>query len=244
MIKGDEILEQGTHDLGVCPVLQFSETGVYPAIGEFTQIGELSKRLYNLKSELDEILRSQTFSILTIQLQHQKDVEMEIGTDNALSYGLNAKRPEFIAPPEAPALTYQKEIEAIEAAINKAAYDVDTSRAQESGIALQIKFQGLNGSLSSFAMRLQDLEMRAFDVAARYLGIRNDIAVRYPTEFNIMDINEEIGILEGIKSLGYTLPSYEKAKLERIIKTDLGGVSEEEMARINTEIEDGLKNVG
>ena len=34
----------------------------------------------------------------------------------------------------------------------------------------------------------------------------------------------------------------DKAKLERIIKTDLGGIGEEEMAKISGEIEDGLKD--
>jgi len=108
---------------------------------------------------------------------------------------------------------------------------------------LQIKFQGLNGSLSNFAMRLQDLEARAFDVVCRFLRIPNDATVRYPTEFNIVDVQNEIAVLEGIKSLGYSLPAYEKAKLERIVKTDLGGIGEEKMSKIGSEIEDGLKQV-
>ena len=244
VIKGDEVFESGDHNLGVCPVLQFGETGIFPDIGEFTQIGELAKRHYNLKSELDEILRSQTFSILTIQAQSPKDIEIDIGTDNAIGYGRDMDRPDFIAPPDAPASIYQKEIENIEAAINKIAYDVDTSKGQESGISLQIKFQGLNGSLSNFAMRLQDLEERIFEVVAKHLKLSNDVSVRYPTEFNIVDVQEEISVLDSIKALGYSLPSYEKAKLERIIKTDLGGIDEEEMVKISGEIEDGLKSVG
>ncbi len=244
VISGDEILEQGTHDLGLCPMLQFSETGIYPAIGEFTQIADLAKRHYNLKSELDEILRSQTFSILTIQHSTPKDIELHIGTDNAIGYTKDVDRPDFIAPPAAPAEIYQREIATIEETINRIAYDVDTHKSQESGIALQIKFQGLNGSLGNFAMRLQDLEERIFQIVCLYLGTKNDITIRYPTEFNIVDVQEEIAILESIKSLGYTLPHYEKAKLERIIKTDLGGISEEEMEQIGGEIEDGLKSVG
>ncbi len=241
--EGDEIIEHGEHGLGVCPVLQFSETGTFPSIGEFTQIGDLAKRHYNLKSELDEILRSQTFSLLAINASAAKDVAIDIGTDNAIMYGKDMNPPQFIAPPEAPAKIYQAEIEAIEAAIDKIAYDIDTGKSKESGIALQIKFQGLNGSLSNFAMRLQDLEARAFDVVCRFLRIPNDVTVRYPTEFNIVDVQNEIAVLEGIKSLGYTLPAYEKAKLERIVKTDLGGLSEEEMSKISGEIEDGVKQV-
>ncbi len=56
---------------------------------------------------------------------------------------------------------------------NKIVYDLSTSQAQESGIALDIKFQGLNGSLSNFAMRLEDFEIRAFEIVARYLQLQN-----------------------------------------------------------------------
>ena len=76
-----------------------------------------------------------------------------------------------------------------------------------------------------------------------FLRIPNDVTVRYPSEFNLVDVQNEIAVLEGIKTLGYTLPAYEKAKLERIVKTDLGGIGEEEMSKISGEIEDGLKQL-
>ena len=241
VLDGDNVIDSGDHNLGVCPVLSFSETGEYPDIGEFTQVGELAKRHYNLKSELDEMLRSQTFSILTFQARSPKDVEISIGTDNAISYAPEMERPGFIAPPDSPASTYQTEIETMESMINQITYDVSTSKSAESGISLEIKFQGLNGSLSKFAIRLQNLEERAFDVVTRYLNVTNDVVIRYPSDFNIVDPTTEIITLEAIKSLGYTLPAYEKAKLQRIVNSDLSGIDDEEMVVINAEIEDGLK---
>jgi len=239
--EDDTIIEQGEHNLGVCPVLQFTESGEFPSVGEFTQIGDISKRLFNLNSELDEILRSQTFSILTIQARTPKDVEINIGTDNAISYGAEMNKPEFIAPPEAPAKTYQERIEKLEKRINEITYDIATTAAKESGIALQIKFQGLNSSLAKFAQKLNDLELRAFDIICRYLDIKNDIEITYPKDFNITDIMQEINVLESIKDLGYTLPTYEKQKLNSIIKNDLGSLGDDVIKQINSEIEDNLK---
>lgn len=238
----DKIIEHGTHDLGVCPVISFGENGTFPDVGEFNQIAHLQKRHYNLKSELDEILRGQTFSLLTVNADSPSDIELKLSTDNAIVYGKDMKEPNFIAPESASASIYQKEIQAIEDTINKIAYDLSTNQSQESGIALDIKFQGLNGSLSNFAMRLEDFEIRAFEIVARYLGIQNaDITIQYPKTFNIVDVEKEISTLSEIKALGYTLPTYEKVKLQQIIANDLSSVRNDDLSKISSEIEDGLK---
>jgi len=240
VLEDGNVIDSGEHGLGVCPVLPFGENGKFPTTGEFTQIADLAKALYNLDSELREILRSQTFSLLTMQGDPPGE-ETTLSTDNAIFYPVEAERPGFIAPPAAPADTYQKKIAEVAASIDRIAYDIDTSKAAESGIALSIKFHGLNGSLSNFAMRMQDLEMRAFDIACRYLGIPNDVSVSYPKEFHVLDVPKEIETLDGIKQLGYSIPTYEREKLKRIVSNDLGGVDDETMQKIVGEIEDGLK---
>ena len=50
--------------------------------------------------------------------------------------------------------------------------------------------------------------------------------------------------MEAVKELGYRLPTYEAAKLKRIISNDIGGSDEETMEKIEAEIEDGLKGEG
>lgn len=242
--EDDKIIQRGTHNLGICPVISFGENGSFPDIGEFNQIAHLQKRHYNLKSELDEILRGQTFSLLTVNADSPSDIELKLSTDNAIVYGKEMKEPNFIAPESASASIYQKEIGNIEDTINKIAYDISTNQAQESGIALDIKFQGLNGSLSNFAMRLEDFEIRAFEIVARYLGIQNaDVTIQYPKTFNIVDVEKEINTLSEVKTLGYTLPTYEKLKLQQIIANDLSSVSNDDLSLISGEIEDVLKQV-
>ena len=240
--KDDEIIESGSHNLGICPVIYFSESGEFESIGEFTQVAGLMKRHYNLQSELDEILRGQTFSILTIQADTPNEVELNISTDNAIFYQRENDRPDFIAPSSNPANVYQEKIEKIENQISAITYDLSTNQGQESGISLDIKFQGLNGSLSNFSMRLEDLEMRAFDVVCRYLSINYDIVINYPKTFSIIDVEKEINILSEMRDL-IDSPTYFKLKALQIISNDLNTIEPDEFDKIVAEVEDSKKEV-
>ena len=240
--ENSDILDSGTHGLGICPVLAMGENGVFPDVGEFTQVANIAKRHFNLESEMDDIMRGQTFSILTIQADNPSDVAITLSTDNAIKYGAGMQRPDFIAPDVSPSETYEKKIDKLESRINEITYDVTTGLQSESGIALDIKFQGLNGSLGNFAMRLQDLEIRMFDVVKKYLGDENiEIRIAYPENFNIIDLDKEIKTLDSVKRMGFDIPIYEATKLKQIIGNDLNGVDADTMSQINAEIEDSLK---
>ncbi len=236
----DNIIDSGDHNLGICPVIHLSESGKFPATGEFTQLAPIAKRHYNLKSELDEILRSQTFSILAVQ-STDGNPNLSVGTDNALIYA-GDKAPSFIAPSSSPTDAYSNEIESIESLIDKITYDINTSKAQESGIALDIKFQGLNSSLSAFASKIEDFELKVFSVISRYLDSLLEVNISYPKEFNIIDIHKELETLSMMKGIR-EIPSYETLKLKQIIKNDLNNLSEEDALLIDSDLEDKEKEV-
>ncbi len=237
------VLDGGDHNLGTCPVVFMGENGIFPDIGEFTQVAGIEKRLFNLSSELDDLLRSQTFSVLTIQADNPSDVAISLGTDNAIKYGSGMNAPSFISPDASPATTYQTQNANLVNIINEITYDLQTGMGAESAEALSIRFAGLNGSLSNFASRLEDMEKKLFYIVGLYLGIESDIEIIYPNTFDIIDINAEIAVLDGIKAMGYSLPNYEATKLKSIISNDLNNLSGEEEAVIMTEIEDGKKAV-
>lgn len=241
--EDQSFIEGEAHDLGICPVLYCGENGVFPDVGEFTQVANISKRHFNLESEIDDILRGQTFSILTIQADNPSDVKITLSTDNAIKYGKGMAQPGFIAPDASPASTYENRINKLEARIDEITYDVTTGLGAESGIALDIKFQGLNGSLANIAMRLEDFEARLFEVVNKYLDSNKVINIVYPDSFNIIDLAKEIATLDKIKSLGYTLPTYELIKLKQIISNDLSSLSMDQIDKVTTEIEDVLKEV-
>ena len=237
IIFEDKVIESSEHNLGVCPVVYFSENGEFLATGEFTQVAPIAKRHYNLQSELDEILRYQTFPILTIQGDIGVDVEINTSNDSALLYSETVAKPDFIAPPSAPAQLYQARLLEIENHIATICYDMSVGNGVESGISLDIKFQGLNSSLSNFATRLEDFERRVFEVACRYLSITNDTDINYPKTFSIIDINKEIEVLGAMKEL-IDSPTYFKQKAMQIISNDLTNIDVEVLDTMLGEIED------
>ena len=234
VLYGQRVLEQGTHNLGACPILAFSESGLFPTFGEFANIADLSMRLYNLRSELDEILRSQTFSLLTYKVPTEQfpldlgSVAQTIGTHNLLQTFPNGA--EFIAPPEGPARIYLDVIQEVAALIRQTALIVDLpdSRLNESGVALQLRFQSLNASLVHFARRMEDLERRMWALVGRWLGIEPDVSVTWGKDFSIADLKTEIEVAQNMAALNAP-PAYQTAKLRQLIQLDLAGLPDEDL---------------
>jgi len=237
--KEDTLINGGEHNLGVCPVLFLSERGKFNSIGEFSSVAKLQKRHYNLQSELDEILRYQTFPVLTMQ-GDLDDNDIKVSNDSIILYDREVNSPNFIAPPSAPAELYQSRIKEIEYQISSVCYDTTTNQLQESGIALDIKFQGLNSALSTYSTQLEDFENRVFDVICRYLQLNNDISISYPKTFSIIDINQEVQIFSQMKEL-VNSPKYFELKAINIINNDLTNISIEDFEVIKQEIEDSMK---
>lgn len=234
---GGQIIEQGQHDIGVCPILAFTESGLFPAEGEFATIADLSLRLYNLRSELDEILRAQTFSLLTYKVPADRfpldmgGVAQSIGTHNLLQTFDGGA--EFIAPPEGPARVYLDVIAQVEGLIRQAALivDIPTSNSQESGVALQLRFQALNASLVHFARRMEDFERRVWELVGRWLGIEPNVSVSWGKDFSIADLKTELEIAQNMAALNAP-PSYQQAKLRQLIQLDLGTLPNDDLAAI------------
>lgn len=229
---GDKEIDGDTHPLGVCPVLAFSE-GEIGQDGEFTQIADISRRLFNLRSELDEILRAQTFSLLTYhvpsELSHTfnaASVAEAIGTHNMLVH--HGDLPAFIAPPDGPAKIYLDTIEMLEQRIRDISLNVELSQRQESGISLALRFQALNSSLTFFARRMEDLERRAFGIACRWLGINDNTSTSWSKDYAIADIKVEIETAMNLQLLGAP-PEYQRAKLKQIAALDMSEIEEEDM---------------
>lgn len=210
VLRGDVVIEEGAHPFGECPVLAFTESGAYPHVGGFAQIADLSRRIYNATSERDEILRSQTFSVLAYQIPESRaaqfspeQVSATIGTNNMLIY--EGSTPSFIAPSDGPAATYDQAIERMQESIRRVGYAVDEPKSADgaSGIALTIRFQALNGVLSSFSKRMQDLEARVWQIVARYMGLREAPIAQWSHDYALSDAARELEILAAMQTTGF-----------------------------------------
>jgi hypothetical protein len=234
--KGEQRLDEGEHGLGACPVLAFTESE-FPNEGEFAQIADLSRRLFNLHSELDEILRAQTFSLLTYQIPVEQaglldiaTVAAQIGTHNMLVHSGNT--PAFIAPPDGPATIYLSRIAAMEEKIRRIGHMVEAPDKAESGIALTIRFQQLNSSLSHWAARMSDLESRAWDLVTRWLGLSfESVAVSWNDDYALTDISAELDILTAMQMTGFSDATL-SAKRQSIVALALSGLPEDELSAL------------
>lgn len=208
--KERRTLSQGQHPLGRCPVIIFTEGGDFPHFGPFAAIADVGKRLFNADSELDEILRSQTFSLLTMQVPEEStDGEKiqaaqvageTIGTNNLMVH--SGSTPAFIAPPDGPARIYLDRIKQLQSQVDEIGLNVIGSMAQESGIALQMRFQALNGELSKFAGRMEDFEKRAWELSRAWLGMTQAPTVEWPRDYNLSDVQTELQILADMQASG------------------------------------------
>jgi hypothetical protein len=250
-LKGS-VIEQGAYDLGgLCPVIAFSEDN-FPKPGEFAQIADLSRRLFNLRSELDEILRSQTFSLLTYGVPENASIDAAtattvaetISTSNMLMYS-GTKQPGFIAPPDGPADVYLKAIEAIGMQIRHAAHDIEPpsgSIAAQSGVALMLRYQALNAALTHFAGRMEDFERRVWDMCSRWLGGNTtQPQVSWPKKFELADIALDITIAQQMQALGAPIGTM-AALMKALIQNTVSG-EPELIQRLLDEVDTSTKQV-
>lgn len=238
----------GTHDLGVCPVLAFTESGLFPSEGEFATLADLSKRLYNLRSELDEILRAQTFSLLTFKTPADRfpldlgPIAQSIGTHNLLqTFEAGA---EFIAPPEGPARIYLDVLAQIESLMRQTALlvDIPSGNSQESGVALQLRFQALNASLVHFARRMEDFERRVWEVVGLWLGMVPQVSVSWSKDYSIADLKTELEIAQNMAALNAP-PAYQQSKLKQLIQLDLSTLPGDELAAVLASVDEVQQEV-
>lgn len=244
VLDGDRVVREGVHRFGRCPVLAFTERNKFPCFGTFEQIARLSRRIYNAQSELDEILRAQTFSLLTYQVPPEAAATFDaakvaavIGTHNMLTHQGDA--PAFIAPDSGPADTYMKRIAELEGAIRRIGLDIEDSAAQtlESGVAKQIRFQALNSELSKFATRMQDFERQVWDLFAKAVNTENRVSVNWATDYTLADTLGELDKLTAMQSTGFP-DAVLIAKRKQIVQAEFSNYEAEELDELLDAVEE------
>lgn len=246
VLDGDKVVDRGDHPFRRCPVLSFTEHGKFPCNGNFQQIADLSKRIYNAHSELDEILRSQTFSLLTYQVPKEvattfdaTKVAAVIGTHNMLTH--SGDTPEFIAPPDGPATVYMQRIAALETRIRLIGLDIEDSASQsaESGIAKAIRFQALNSALSSFAIRMQDFERQVWDLFAAGVNTENRVQTEWSTDYTLSDPTDELDKLSLMQAGGFS-DAVLIEKRKQITQAEFSQLSDEKLQELFDSLEEAL----
>ena len=160
-----------------------------------------------------------------------------IGTNNLMVH--SGSTPAFIAPPDGPARVYLDRIDKLRAQIDEIGLDVTGSMQRESGIALQMRFQALNGALARFAAQMEDLERRAWDLSQRWLGMTQAPRVSWPRDFNLADVEAELKILHDMQANGMPAEAV-AAQQKRIVAVQFAGLDLDDQQEIIQAIDERL----
>lgn len=240
-----QVLAEGAHGLGECPVLIFTEHGDFPAFGPFAAIADLMRRMFNADSELDEIIRSATFPMLTIQVPDTTTPDQKsaiakvaaetIGVQNLVIH--SGSTPAWIAPPDGPAKVCADRIAALRAQIDEVSLNVAAPNQRESGLAMTMRFAAINAELSRFAGRMEDLERRAWDLSRRWLGMQAAPVIQWQRDYQVADVAVELQILQDMQAAG--LPSEVIAEQQRrVVALQFGGLETSRADEIERAIEE------
>lgn len=250
-----QLIEGGLPGLGLVPfeVLRPKPSILRPFMGRsLFSHGRIIQALYNRMSEEDQVLRDQAFSLLTVEVNPDGDVEQakkslgaEFGTTRAV---VVAGKVKYESPDMAVPAGIRENILQIIREMYRVAhmrYERDSLQA-ESAEAIRLQFKELNEMLQGLANELQRVEHQLAwfyfawtqptpQAAAAAYDAAN-VTVNYPDEFFLADLILDLeGWTQAIHmGLGDTMEKRLKKKAVRRLEPEL---QPEEASQIDAEID-------
>lgn len=243
----------GQHQLGRLPVvvLYAKRRNMVPLIGHSVlDDPQLYIDLYNLTSEIRELLRSQTFGLVSVNLGPEGDVAKAqqmmgnvVGSANVLFTPGEAK---YISPASDNLAAYQDERNALLRTIYRLAaiaWEAD-SRDAESTDSLKIKRQDLNQMLSAFADELERAELEVAELFYRATygkdgwearWKQDGVVIHYPESFDDTPFDVLLSQAEAALALGMP-ESFNKELRKRLVPKFLPDLPQEVAKTINDDI--------
>jgi len=176
--KGGKQIDQAAHGFGRLPIviLYGRRRKLIPLLGK-PIMGDpmLYIDLYNLQSEVRELLRNQTFAILNVPTGKDSTVEQEtakLGRQSGTSNVMFSTEPaSFIAPPETNVAAYHEHIDRLGRMIYRLVavpWESD-SRDSESADSRKLKRADLHSALVSYTGEIQRADDTLLELAYRAL---------------------------------------------------------------------------
>ncbi len=249
LFNGDsQEIGRGAHNLGVVPVtLTFDKKSrtVKNCLGvsAIADIAFIARDVYNSSSELRQILRDQTFSILTLQGKANEYNQISVGTNKGLLYPEERERPGYISPQVENAQNYFDHINNQVtkmfqlAKLEGGSANQNQTSDVKSGTSKAWDFNETNACLSQKASNMQDAEMKRWEIFARWEGHKAfEGNVTYGTNFDVQSLNDDLD--EAEKTLKLQMGKEFNIEIKKsIAKKKFPRMPEEEMDKILEEIE-------
>jgi hypothetical protein len=215
------LMEEHAHQLGMVPaVVLYNKEGKDKELSGTSELKNMVAvvvRLYNLLSELDEWLRAQAFSILTLPVMPEDDVSdnISVGTGRALQYnGSSSHAPGFISAEAAHASAYEARILSLMEEIHRLANQKFKGGVVQSGSAWAFDWEEVNNALRAQAQKAEEAEYQIIRMYDRWQNLDNygkvgeEYRVNYPETYSYSDEETEMSIYQDfILSLKDTAPS-------------------------------------
>jgi len=235
--------EEGTHGLGVVPMfIAYNRIKDLPSmmgISEINDIAPTNKRHYNVRSEIDENVRSNTFPLL-IYPGVVEDSNVNLGADKTLEFsGETGHVPAFIAPPSSVLDSLHADEGMLENQMLEMAKQNYAIGVASSGVSLAFRFLKTNQALVKKATWLRLAELQLARMVCRWKGKNPDdldLSVEYPTDFGVEDLAQDIqDAFDAISlDIGETFNEEYKKKMARRL---LPAADPETLKQIDGEIE-------
>lgn len=221
--KTGKAVQTGDHGMGVVPVVRLygQRRPLTPGIGQSVLDNpQHFIDLYNLRSELRELLRNQTFSVLNVPLGTGPDA-MNVETAKALLGGstgtedvlFSGTAASFISADAANVAAYQTEIERVMRLIYRLAaiqWESDSKDAEAEG-SLKLKREDMNQVLSAYADELEkaDKDVACLWYRAMYGGDagevkfdKEQVVISYPQSFEATPFEMMLEQAQAASTLG------------------------------------------
>lgn len=199
------------HTLGCVPVVPLfgtePEDGDLLPISECFQMAKINMSIFNVCSELRELLRNQCFSVLaypfTEKLSVEQLKELIVGTEDMLPFDGDKNPPVFISPEASCAQTLQEELQRLVTEMYRMAAmsSVTGVEEQASGVAKAWDFEQTNQTISDLADNCEDAEKRIVYIFNKWQNSNVEYECKYPDDFGIVDIMAELDIITKALSL-------------------------------------------
>lgn len=235
------------HGFGAVPVVSFRGR---PTPGDrmrgMSIVGDIAvanRRHFNTESEMDEVLRGNTFPILGVPVQ---DMEVNlndllVGSGNGIKVPMESHLPlHYIAPPAQVAAAYESRLAALVKEIYRCArveYEAPTGTAT-SGVARAYQFEGTNRRLGDLASGFARSEEKLLRLVAKALNAdATKMRVTAPSNFALEDLTADIQNVLELKQVGLG-PTAEVEMTRRVRDRALPNLSEDAKATSDQEIQD------
>jgi hypothetical protein len=186
-----------------CVLTDIDSNGVGESL--LKDIVKINNEIYNIGSMITEDFVETCFplmygpEIFTDDRIENPEVNIR-STQSYIQVQKDAVPPGFIAPPTGTLEVKLKYVDTLIMEILRLAGlqkdDAVQSSNQISGISKAISFLDTNQSFSEKAIRIQQVEQKMWDVIKSYDAIKQEITVKYPSEFDVVSKTEKNKILQ------------------------------------------------